>query len=136
MSIPILGNNYFTQIQNIASTGVQTLLVDDLQATNTTTSGLSLGLGNVVTSSTHTLELSQTITIFDTTSNAIAVTVPNGNSPGQVIILINSVLSGNNITLAGSFLDSGSVSTIGVSTTVSFFWSGSQWMPLSYWQWD
>ena len=66
MSIPILGNNYFTQIQNIASTGVQTLLVDDLQATNTTTSGLSLGLGNVVTSSTHTLELSQTITIFDT----------------------------------------------------------------------
>ena len=122
------------KVQTSSSVNKQTTLrVKTVQATSVSTSGLSVGISDIISSSTYTLDLHKTIFSFDTNSHAIAVTVPDGTI-GKIITLINTSLSGNTITLAGNMCDG--YNSVEVSSTYSFFWNGSSWMPISYWQSD
>ena len=135
MSNPIQGNQSFSKVQNVASTSIQKLLVDDIKSTNILSSSNCVGI-EVLTNANNgqNVSLDVTVTLLDSSSGSFNVTLPNGIRKGQ-LKYFSSI--GNSNTPTVTFPNNMYVLTGNYTFSLSnevpalFVWSGAKWAALS-----
>ena len=89
MSLPDLGNQAFSKVQNAAGTGLQSLLVDSFSAANSKSSLLSVGVETLTHANNGgNVSLDVFATLLNDTGGSFSVTLGNGKYVGQIKSLI------------------------------------------------
>jgi len=120
MSLPLNGNQYFNQVQNIASAQLQRVQVDELRTTKMTVSGSSINNGPFTTVTvTGYANIIGTTTFGVTLTSAPGIAPAAVNSSNALILPANAILSNIYMSNNGTALVGGTSSALMTTAAVS-----------------
>ena len=135
MSVPVFGNQYFSNTQNIAGTGIQNILADSITSASSLSGATSVGVETLTTANNGAyISLDTTVTLLNGTSGSFTVTLGNGKYVGQMKFISNIGNSNNTIVTISNMYVLGSPSysiTLNNEIPLQFVWDGIKWAPLT-----
>lgn len=136
MTQPVLGNQTYNHIQNVANAGFSNILVNSIYSTTSSSGATSLGFETITTANDgDSVNLDVTVTLFDSTDGPFTVTLGDGKYPGQVkfFACIDSVEDGVlSIQKMYVLANPGPYNiTLRNDVPLQLFWNNSKWVGLS-----
>ena len=131
MSLPDLGNQAFSKVQNAAGTGLQSLLVDSFSAANSKSSLLSVGVETLTHANNGgNVSLDVFATLLNDTGGSFSVTLGNGKYVGQIKSLTAIYGNSASVSIPNMYVYNGFNNSIQNEYPLLLLWDGIKWAAL------